>query len=95
MSSKQFMMGDLDETFQPLSKGFVKDYTDLLVYRTSFQLSKEIFETTKKFPSDQAEKMNGRLQEIGRLLNGMIERSSAFVIGDDRMREDPSIDEFF
>jgi len=29
----------------------VKDYTDLLVYRTSFQLSKEIFETTKKFPN--------------------------------------------
>jgi hypothetical protein len=45
--------------------------------------------------SSQAEKMNERLLEIGRLLNGMIERSSAFVIRDDRMREDPSIDEFF
>jgi hypothetical protein len=44
---------------------------------------------------DEAEKMNERLLEIGRLLNGMIERSSAFVIGDDRVREDPSIDEFF
>jgi four helix bundle protein len=180
-------MGDLDETFRPLSKGFVKDYTDLLGYRTSFQLSKEIFETTKKFPkeeiyaltdrfrrairsvganiaeawgkrryekhfiskltdadaerletqhkctvshimvtslrskwaggdvaiicetvhqlrtsyaceyvsSNQVEKMNERLLEIGRLLNGMIERSSAFVIRDDRVREDPSIDEFF
>src|SRR6201987_4807782 len=43
----------------------------------------------------QAENMNGRLLEIGRLLNGMIERSSAFVIGDDRVREDSSIDEFF
>ena len=77
------MMGDLDETFQPLSKGFVKDYTDLLVCACEY------------VSSDQAEKMNGRLLEIGRLLNGMIERSSAFVIGDDRMREDPSIDEFF
>ena len=76
-------MNDLDEAFRPLSKGFVKDYTDLLAYRTSFQLS------------SQAEKMNERLLEIGRLLNGMIERSSAFVIRDDRMREDPSIDEFF
>jgi hypothetical protein len=45
--------------------------------------------------SNQAEKMNERLLEIGRLLNGMIERSSAFVIGNDRVREDPSIDEFF
>jgi hypothetical protein len=44
---------------------------------------------------NQAEKMNERLLEIGRLLNGMIERSSAFVIRDDRVREDPSIDEFF
>jgi hypothetical protein len=41
------------------------------------------------------EKMNERLLEIGRLLNGMIGSSSAFVIRDDRVREDPSIDEFF
>jgi hypothetical protein len=38
-------MEDLDETFRTLRKGFVRDYTDLLAYRTSFQLSKEIFET--------------------------------------------------
>jgi four helix bundle protein len=151
-------MNDLDEAFRPLSKGFVKDYTDLLAYRTSFQLSKEIFEATKQFPKEetyaltdqfrrairsvganiaeawgkrryekhfiskltdadaerletqhwlrtsyaceyvgnsQTEKMNERLLEIGRLLNGMIERSSTFVIKDDRVREDPSIDEFF
>jgi 23S rRNA-intervening sequence protein len=46
-------MGDLDETFQPLSKGFARDYTDLLSYRTSFQLSKEIFETTKQFLKEE------------------------------------------
>ena len=46
-------MKDLDETFGSLSKGFVKDYTDLLAYRTSFQLSKEIFETTKQFPREE------------------------------------------
>ena len=46
-------MKDLDETFGSLSKGFVKDYTDLLAYRTSFQLSKEIFETTKQFPKEE------------------------------------------
>jgi hypothetical protein len=39
--------------------------------------------------------MNERLLEIGRPLNGMIESPSAFVIRDDRVREDPSIDEFF
>jgi hypothetical protein len=45
--------------------------------------------------SNQAEKMNERLLEIGRLLNGMIERSYAFLIRHERVREDPSIDEFF
>ena len=87
-------MSESDGTFRSLSKGFVKDYTDLLAYRTSFRLSKDIFEVTKQFPKEDAEKMNERLLELGRLLNGMIERSSAFVIGDDRVREDPSIDEF-
>jgi hypothetical protein len=84
-------MSESDGTFRSLGKGFVKDYTDLLAYRKSGQLSKEIFEVT----NDPAEKMNERLLELGRLLNSMIERSSAFVIGDDRVREDPSIDEFF
>jgi four helix bundle protein len=151
-------MDDLNEAFRPLSKGFVKDYTDLLAYRKSFQLSKEIFETTKEFPKEetyaltdqfrrairsvganiaeawgkrryekhfiskltdadaerlesqhwlrtsyaceyisrnQTEEMNEKLLEIGRLLNGMIEKSSAFVITDDRVREDPTIDGFF
>jgi four helix bundle protein len=151
-------MSESAGTFGSLGKGFVRDYTDLLAYRTSFKLSKEIFEVTKQFPkeemysltdqfrrairsvganiaeawgkrryekhfvskltdadaerleaqhwlrtsyaceyltNDQAEKMNERLLELGRLLNGMIERSSAFVIGDDRVREDPSIHEFF
>jgi four helix bundle protein len=44
---------------------------------------------------EQAEKMNESLLEIGRLLNGMIEKSSAFILTDDRVREDPSIAEFF
>ena len=39
--------------------------------------------------------MNESLLEVGRLLNGMIEKSSAFVLGDDRAQEDSSIDEFF
>jgi four helix bundle protein len=43
---------------------------------------------------EQAEKMNESLLEIGRLLNGMIEKSSAFVVADNRVREDPSIGEF-
>jgi four helix bundle protein len=44
---------------------------------------------------EQAERMNERLLEIGRLLNGMIEKSSAFVLAENRVREDSSIDEFF
>jgi hypothetical protein len=39
--------------------------------------------------------MNESLLEVGRLLNGMIEKSSAFVLGDDRVQEGSSIDEFF
>ena len=101
-------MGESAGTSGSLGKGFVQDYTDLLVYRISFKLSKEIFEVTKLFPKEEVysltdqfrrairpRKMNETLLELGAFLNGVIERSSAFVIGDDRAREDPSIDEFF
>ena len=46
-------MSESDGTFRSLSKGFVKDYTDLLAYRTSFKLSREIFEVTKPFPKEE------------------------------------------
>ena len=46
-------MSESDGTFRSLSKGFVKDYTDLLAYRTSFNLSKEVFEVTKEFPKEE------------------------------------------
>jgi len=46
-------MSESDGTFRSFSKGFVKDYTDLLAYRKSFHLSKEIFETTKNFPKEE------------------------------------------
>ena len=63
----------------------------------SFKLSKEIFEVTKLFPKEEVyslndqfrrairpRKMNETLFELGAFLNGVIERSSAFVVGDDR-----------
>jgi hypothetical protein len=40
-------------TFGSLGKGFVQDYTDLLAYRMSFKLSKEICEVTKQFPKEE------------------------------------------
>ena len=46
-------MSESDGTVRSLSRGFVKDYTDLLAYRTSFKLSKEIFEVTKQFPKKE------------------------------------------
>src|ERR1700741_1091548 len=46
-------MSESDGTVRSLSKGFVRDYTDLLAYRTSFKLSKEIFEVTKQFPKEE------------------------------------------
>jgi hypothetical protein len=42
-------MSESAGTFGSLGKGSVQDYTDLLAYRTSFKLSKEIFEVTKQF----------------------------------------------
>jgi hypothetical protein len=89
-------MSDLDQMYPSLKKGFVKDYTDLLAYRTSFQLSKEIFESTKRFPKEETYELTDQFRRaIGRPLNGMIERSSAFVIRDDRVQEDPAINDFF
>ncbi|MFZ0504456.1 MAG: four helix bundle protein, partial [Chthoniobacterales bacterium] len=46
-------MSESDGTVRSLSRGFVKDYTDLLAYRTSFKLSKEIFGVTKQFPKEE------------------------------------------
>jgi len=152
------MMRETEADLRWSGKGFVKDYSDLLVYRINFRLSREIFEITKQFPKEemyaltdqfrratrsiganikeawgkrryekhfvskltdadaerletqhwlrtsfscqyigkeQADKMNEKLMEIGRLLNGMIEKSSAFIVASDRVREDPSIAEFF
>jgi four helix bundle protein len=152
------MMSESERNVGWSGKGFVRDYSDLLVYRINFQLSQEIFEVSEQFPKEkmyaltdqlrrasrsiganiaeawgkrryekhfvskltdadaerletqhwlrtsyscrytgieQAEKMNEKLLEIGRLLNGMIERASAFFVVGDRVREDTSIDEFF
>ena len=46
-------MNETAGTYGSLSKGFVQDYTDLVAYRTSFKLSKEIFEVTKQFPKQE------------------------------------------
>jgi hypothetical protein len=46
-------MSESAGTFGSLGKGFVQDYTDLLAYRMSFKLSKEIFEVTKQFPKQE------------------------------------------
>ena len=59
----RFTMDELDEKFRSFSKGFVKDYMDLLAYRTSFQLSKEVFETTKHFPKEETYALDDRVQE--------------------------------
>jgi len=53
VKGEEAIVKDLDETFRPFIKGFAKDYTDLLAYRTSFKLSKEIFEVTKEFPKEE------------------------------------------
>jgi hypothetical protein len=50
VSGKRFTMSESARTFGSLNEGFAREYTDLLAYRTSFRLSKEIFEVTKQFP---------------------------------------------
>jgi four helix bundle protein len=76
-------------------KHFVSKLTDADAERLESQHWLRTSYACEYLTKDEAEKMNERLLELGRLLNGMIERSSAFVIGDDHVREDPSIDEFF
>ena len=88
-------MEDLDETFRPLSKRFGGMLTDADAERLETQHQLKTSYACGYVSTNQAEKMNEKLLEIGRLVNGMIEKSSTFVISDDRVREDPSIDEFF
>ena len=72
-------MSESAGTFGSLGKGFVQDYTDLLAYRMSFKLSKEIFEVTKQFPKEEMYSLADQFRRAG----------------DDRVWEDPSIDKFF
>jgi four helix bundle protein len=76
-------------------KHFVSKLTDADGGRSETQHWLRRSYSCRYIGGDQAEKMNEKLLEIGRLLNGMIEKSSAFVIANDRLREDASIDEFF
>ncbi|HZC36595.1 MAG TPA: four helix bundle protein [Chthoniobacterales bacterium] len=76
-------------------KHFVSKLTDADGERLETQHWLRTSYSCRYIGKSQAEKMNEKLLEIGRLLNGMIEKSSAFVITDGRLREDPAIDEFF
>jgi four helix bundle protein len=76
-------------------KHFVSKLTDADAERLETQHWLRTSYSCRYLSREQAEKMNEKLLEIGRLLNGMIEKSSAFVVGDGRVQEDPSIDEFF
>ena len=88
-------MEDLDETFRPLSKRFGGMLTDADAERLETQHQLRTSYACGYVSTNQAEKMNEKLLEIGRLLSGMIEKSSAFMISNDRVCEDPSIDELF
>jgi four helix bundle protein len=76
-------------------KHFVSKLTDADAERLETQHWLRTSYSCRYLSREQAEKMNEKLLEIGRLLNGMIEKSSAFVVGDGRVQEVPSIDEFF
>lgn len=76
-------------------KHFVNKLTDADGERLETQHWLRTSYSCRYLGREQAERMNERLLEIGRLLNGMIEKSSAFVLAENRVREDSSIDEFF
>jgi four helix bundle protein len=76
-------------------KHFVSKLTDADGERLETQHWLRTSYSCRYLGQEQAEKVNESLLEIGRLLNGMIEKSSAFVLGDDRVQEGSSIDEFF
>jgi FixJ family two-component response regulator len=50
----------------------VKDYADLLAYRRSFQLGKEIFETTKHFPKEEIDALTDQFRRAIRSLGANI-----------------------
>ena len=90
-------MSDFDGMFRQSSKGFVKDYTDLLEDRTSFQLSKEIFELTKRFPEEERYALTDQFRRAVRSVEaniaeawGKLRYEKHFIskLTDDRVRED-------
>jgi hypothetical protein len=80
---------------EAIRKHFITKLTDADGERLETQHWLRTAYSCRYLGKEQAEKMNESLLEIGRLLNGMIEKSSAFVLCDDRVQEDSSIDEFF
>jgi len=76
-------------------KHFVSKLTDADGERLETQHWLRTSYSCRYLGQEQAEKVNESLLEIGRLLNGMIEKSSAFVLVDHRVQEGSSIDEFF
>ena len=65
-------MSESDGAVRSLSKGFFKDYTDLLAYRPSFKLSKEIFEVTKQFPKEEMYSLTDRFRRAIRSVGANI-----------------------
>jgi len=57
---------------------YVKSFRDLEVYKLSRQLSREIFELSKKFPKI-ANNLLERYFTVGKMLNSMMERDKNFV----------------
>jgi four helix bundle protein len=76
-------------------KHFVSKLTDADAKRLETQHWLRTSYACEYLTKGDAEEMNERWLALGRLLNGMIEKSAAFMIGDDRVREESSIDEFF
>ena len=55
-------------------------FRDLTVYKKAFELAMNIFRETKKFPDEEKyDNYINRSEEIGRMLNHMIENPEKYV----------------
>ena len=54
---------------------YVESYKDLEVYRLSRELSKEIFEITKKFPKEEMYSLTDQIRRASRSIGGQIAES--------------------
>jgi 23S rRNA-intervening sequence protein len=55
-----------EEDLSLSGKGFARGYSDLLAYRISFRLSRQIFELSKQFPKEEMYALTDQFRRASR-----------------------------